>query len=66
MTTIAKRTAVLAATVLMISGVAVSSASATVGQHRIIPGQAANAPHPQHAERNAPDLYCDKQEAKCQ
>ena len=47
-------------------GLGVSSASASVGQHRIIPGQAANAPHPQHAERNAPDLYCDKQESKCQ
>ena len=66
MTTIAKRAAVLTATVLLMSGVAVSSASASVGQHRIIPGQAANAQHPQHAERNAPDLYCDKQEAKCQ
>ncbi|WP_129219002.1 hypothetical protein [Lichenibacterium ramalinae] len=66
MTTIVTRTAVLAATVLMMSGVAVSSASASVGQHRIIPGQTASARHPQHAERNAPDLYCDKQESKCQ
>ena len=57
---------VLAASLLMLGGLGVSSASASVGQHRIIPGQEANAPHPQHAERNAPDLFCDKQESKCQ
>ena len=66
MTISVKRAAVLASTVLMMGGLAVSTASASVGQHRIIPGQAANAPHPQHAERNAPDMYCDKQEARCQ
>lgn len=66
MNTMAKRTAVLTAMILVLGGAAVSSASASVGQHRIIPGVAANAPHPQHAQRNAPDLYCDKQEAKCQ
>ncbi len=60
------RMVVLAAAALMIGGVSVSGAAASVGQHRIIPGQAANAPHPAHAERNAPDLYCDKQENKCQ
>jgi hypothetical protein len=56
----------LASAVLMIGGVAVSGASASVGQHRIIPGEPANAPHPQHAARNAPDYFCDKQENKCQ
>lgn len=62
----ATRATVLAASILMVGGLGVPSASASVGQHRIIPGQAANAPHPQHAERNAPDLFCDKQESKCQ
>ena len=62
----ATRATVLAASILMAGGLGVSTASASVGQHRIIPGQAANAPHPQHAERNAPDLFCDKQESKCQ
>ena len=62
----ATRATVLAASILVVGGFGISSASASVGQHRIIPGQAANAPHPQHAERNAPDLFCDKQESKCQ
>ncbi len=66
MATMVKRSVVLAASVLMLGGLATSSASASVGQHRIIPGQPANAPHPQHAQRNAPDLFCDKQESKCQ
>lgn len=61
-----KAAIVLASAALMISGVAVSGASASVGQHRTIPGEAANAPHPQHAARNAPDYFCDKQENKCQ
>ena len=37
----------------------------SVGQHRIQPGSKPNSPHPQHAKRNSPDLYCDKQENKC-
>jgi hypothetical protein len=66
MTRATKSVVGLAAAALMIGGVAVSGASASVGQHRIIPGEAANAPHPQHAARNAPDYFCDKQENKCQ
>ncbi len=66
MTKATNRFFVVATAALMIGGVAVSGASASVGQHRIIPGEPANAKHPEHAARNAPDNFCDKQENKCQ
>ena len=66
MTKATNRLVVLTSAALMFGGMAASSASASVGQHRIIPGEPANAAHPQHAQRNAPDMFCDKQENKCQ
>ncbi|MGI3900006.1 MAG: hypothetical protein ACRYGP_02055 [Janthinobacterium lividum] len=66
MTKATNRMFVVATAALMIGGVAVSGASASVGQHRIIPGEPVNAKHPEHAARNAPDYFCDKQENKCQ